>query len=237
MNHKSIQLLVVEDDPNLGYLLREYLQMNHFVVTLVTSVSEALQKVEESYYDLAILDVMLPDGNGFDLAQNIQQNHPGLPFLFLTARSLKIDVLKGFALGAVDYLKKPIDEEELVVRINSLVKRLGTAHQANPMETTHGHYSLGAYLFDTSLQELHYHGQVQSLTKRESDLLLLLVQHKNQLVAHKDILVPLWGKNDYFNKKSLNVFISHLRKYLQEDPAIQIENLHNRGFVLRCSAG
>ena len=233
MSTKATHLLVIEDDPNLGYLLREYLQMNDFKVTLVTTVAQALQAVEHNYFDLAVLDVMLPDGNGFDLAKAMATHHPDLPFLFLTARSLKVDVLKGFALGAVDYLKKPIDEEELVVRIRSLVTRLGT-NKGTPTNTKHAKLMrIGAYTFDPGLQELHRDGQIHSLSKRESDLLALLATHANELVTHKDILVPLWGKNDYFNKKSLNVFISHLRKYLQDDPSVQIDNVHNKGFVLR----
>jgi DNA-binding response OmpR family regulator len=237
MSTKATHLLVIEDDPNLGYLLREYLQMNAFKVTLVTTVAEALKAVEHNYYDLAVLDVMLPDGNGFDLAKAMQTHHPALPFLFLTARSLKVDVLKGFALGAVDYLKKPIDEEELVVRIKSLVTRLVTQNKgpgvSESNETPAHILSIGRYRLDTQLQELHLGDAKKSLSKRESDLLTLLATHPNELVAHKEILVPLWGKNDYFNKKSLNVFISHLRKYLQDDPNVQIDNVHNKGFVLR----
>ena len=233
MRHNTTRLLVVEDDPNLGYLLREYLLMNDFEVTLVTHVAAALEQAQAAYFDLAVLDVMLPDGNGFDLAKTLQQQHPELPFLFLTARSLKVDVLKGFALGAVDYLKKPIDEEELVVRINALVKRL-KPNGAQDAAARAEKLMIGLFGFDPALQELQLGAKVQSLTKRESDLLQLLAARPNQLIAHKDILVPLWGRNDYFNKKSLNVFVSHLRKYLADDPQVSIENVHNQGFVLRC---
>lgn len=231
MTPNATRLLLVEDDPNLGYLLREYLLMNSFKVTLTTTVAEALKVVEAELFDLAVLDVMLPDGNGFDLAKKIQSDHPKLPFLFLTARSLKVDVLKGFALGAVDYLKKPIDEEELVVRINALVARLKPA-QTTETAATRELY-IGTYVFDPRLQELRLGESTQSLSKRESDLLLMLAQNKNQLVGHKEILVSLWGTNDYFNKKSLNVFVSHLRKYLADDPKVTIDNVHSKGFVLR----
>ena len=231
MTPDATRLLLVEDDPNLGYLLREYLQMNSFKVTLTTTVTEALKAVEAGLFDIAILDVMLPDGNGFDLAKKIQSDHPKLPFLFLTARSLKVDVLKGFALGAVDYLKKPIDEEELVVRINALVARLKPAQTAEGISASD--LIIGAYSFNPRLQELRLGDSTQSLSKRESDLLLMLAQNKNQLVGHKEILVSLWGTNDYFNKKSLNVFVSHLRKYLADDPKVTIDNVHSKGFVLR----
>ena len=231
MTPNATRLLLVEDDPNLGYLLREYLHMNSFEVTLTTSVVETLKAVEAELFDLAVLDVMLPDGNGFDLAKKIQSDHPKLPFLFLTARSLKVDVLKGFALGAVDYLKKPIDEEELVVRINALVARLKPAQTTKTAVTKE--LNIGTYVFDPRLQELRLGESTQSLSKRESDLLLMLAQNKNQLVGHKEILVSLWGTNDYFNKKSLNVFVSHLRKYLANDPKVTIDNVHSKGFVLR----
>ncbi len=231
MTPDATRLLLVEDDPNLGYLLREYLQMNDFKVTLTTTVAEALKAMEQDLFDLAVLDLMLPDGSGFDLAKTIQAQHPALPFLFLTARSLKVDVLKGFALGAVDYLKKPIDEEELLVRINALVARL--KHEGPTAVRKSESLHIGSYEFDPQLQELSGDSGVQTLSKRESDLLLMLAQNKNQLVGHKEILVALWGKNDYFNKKSLNVFVSHLRKYLALDPSVSIENVHNKGFVLR----
>lgn len=233
MTPDATRLLLVEDDPNLGYLLREYLQMNGFKVTLTKTVAEALKAVEAQFFDLAVLDVMLPDGNGFDLAKKIQSDNPKLPFLFLTARSLKVDVLKGFALGAVDYLKKPIDEEELLVRINALVTRLKSEETQEASATRE--LIIGAYGFDPQLQELRLGNKTQSLSKRESALLLMLAQNKNQLVSHKEILISLWGTNDYFNKKSLNVFISHLRKYLSEDPKVNVENVHNKGFVLRTS--
>lgn len=232
MTPDATRLLLVEDDPNLGYLLREYLQMNGFKVTLTTTVADALKAVESELFDLAVLDVMLPDGNGFDLAKKIQSDHPKLPFLFLTARSLKVDVLKGFALGAVDYLKKPIDEEELVVRIKALVSRLkpeGTAETSALNEEL----IIGTYRFDPRLQELRLGENTKSLSKRENDLLLMLAKNENQLVSHREILISLWGTNDFYTKKSLNVFVTHLRKYLADDPKVSIENIHNKGFVLR----
>ena len=223
-------ILLVEDDNTLGYLLKEYLGMNDFDVTLAVTASDAMKKLESHHFDLAILDVMLPDRDGFDLAKSIQNQHPTLPFLFLTARSLKVDVLKGFALGAVDYLKKPIDEEELVVRIKALLSRLDPALSDKSEQKE---YSLGIFTFNAINQELIGNNSKQSLTKRESELLKYLLQHKNTLCTHKDILVRLWGKSDYFNKKSLNVFISHLRKYLEADSSITIENIHKQGFILR----
>ena len=223
-------ILLVEDDPTLGYLLKEYLSMNHFHISLAKSGKEATKLLEEYTFDLAILDVMLPDTDGFELARNIQSLYPSLPFLFLTARSLKVDVLKGFSLGAVDYLKKPIDEEELVVRIKSLLNRIQPLQHP---EKTSEISTIGKYTFHYKNQTLEFQGNKTALTKREAELLRFLYLNKNNLCMHKEILNTLWGKSDYFNKKSLNVFITHLRKYLQEDTNISIENVHKQGFILR----
>ncbi|MEJ1223804.1 response regulator transcription factor [Sediminicola sp. 1XM1-17] len=229
---KEYSLLLVEDDPSLGYLLTEYLKMKGFELTWAKSGKEGLMHAETNHFDLAILDVMMPEMDGFTLAEKIQLSVPDLPFLFLTARSLKIDVLKGFALGAVDYLKKPIDEEELVVRIHSLLSRLGK----KPVVAVESKkYDIGKYQLNSINQELIYDKEVISLTGRENELLVYLVQNINQLCTHKDILIRLWGKNDYFNRKSLNVFVSHLRGYLSKDPNIKIDNVHGQGFILKVS--
>ncbi len=227
------RILLVEDDPSLGYLLSEYLTMKDFDVCWSKNGLEALKEMETSVFDLAILDVMMPEMDGFTLAKKMQEGNSDIPFLFLTSRSMKIDVLKGFALGAVDYLKKPIDEEELVVRLNSLLSRISPgADQAK--NSSHFDRKLGEYVFDPDLDELrHRDGSVQKLTRREAGVLDLLLRNKNELCTHKEILNSLWGKNDFFTKKSLNVFVSHLRKYLSKDTNIRIENMHNQGFVLR----
>ncbi|WP_418499184.1 response regulator transcription factor [Flagellimonas sp.] len=227
---KKYNLILVEDDASLGYLLSEYLGMKGFVVTWAKNGQEALLKTETNVFDLAILDVMLPDMDGFELSQKIKGINPELPFIFLTARSLKIDVLKGFSLGAVDYLKKPIDEEELVVRINALLARLVTETEEVPQLSL---YEIGDYTLNTENFELRYKGEIVKLTGKEFDLLALLAMNQNQLCTHKEILTTIWDKNDYFNKKSLNVFISHLRKHLGRDPRLSIVNVNRRGFMLR----
>lgn len=224
------KLILVEDDASLGYLLSEYLGMKGFSVTWAKNAQEALKKVETSIFDLAILDVMLPDMDGFELSQKIKTINQELPFLFLTARSLKIDVLKGFSMGAVDYLKKPIDEEELVVRINALLSRLVVDTDTEPQETS---FEIGNYTLNTESFELKHKGESIRLTGKEFDLLTLLAININQLCTHKEILTTIWDKNDYFNKKSLNVFISHLRKHLSKDPRISIVNVNRRGFMLK----
>ncbi|MEA1786860.1 response regulator transcription factor [Arenibacter sp. GZD96] len=228
----TYKLLLVEDDPSLGYVLSEYLLMKGFRVQWVKNAEECLLKLNSNRYDLAILDVMLPDTDGFELAKKIQEHFAELPFLFLTARGMKIDVLKGFAMGAVDYLKKPIDEEELVVRIRTLLQRLSPVGRENK-DVDGSLLQIGKYTLNRKNQELLFENKVHKLTQRENELLTYLALHKNQLCSHRDILIQIWGENDYFNRKSLNVFVTHLRKYLRQDPSVRIENVHGGGFILK----
>ncbi len=170
---KRYKLILVEDDGSLGYLLSEYLGMKNFDVVWAKTAEEAIIKTKSNAFDLAILDVMLPDMDGFELSQKIKGINPELPFIFLTARSLKIDVLKGFSMGAVDYLKKPIDEEELVVRINALLSRLSTNVEEEDQATE---YYMGDYTLNMDNFELRYKGQLIKLTGKEFDLLALLAK-------------------------------------------------------------
>ncbi|MDV7140943.1 response regulator transcription factor [Maribacter sp. TH_r10] len=231
---KKYSILLVEDDASLGYLLTEYLRMKDFDIIWEKEPAKVIDLIQNNRFDLAILDVMMVRVDGFTLAANISKEYPSLPFIFLTARSLKVDVLKGFSLGALDYLKKPIDEEELVVRILSLLDRL---------KRSSGHidensiFNIGMYRLNSSTQELFFESKVVHLTSRESELLKYLASHPNELCEHKGILETLWGNNDYFNRKSLNVFVTHLRKYLAQDPTIKIENVHGRGFILKTNLG
>ncbi|MFZ0491290.1 MAG: response regulator transcription factor [Salegentibacter sp.] len=227
-NKKNI--LLVEDNDSLGYLLTEYLRMKEFNVSWCTNGAKALQVLEKETFDLAILDVMMPEMDGFTLAGKIKHQFPEIPFIFLTARSLKIDVLKGFSLGAVDYLKKPIDEEELVVRIRTLLNTLSSNSSKKELKEI---ISLGNYIYKPSQLELQIKDKTTKLTSRENQLLRYLVTKQNEICTHKEILNNIWGKNDYFMRKSLNVFISRLRKYLEDDPRIRIENIHNEGFILK----
>ncbi|BFP39757.1 response regulator transcription factor [Flavobacteriaceae bacterium GF1] len=229
MTSNKKRLLLVEDEESLGYLLSEYLGMKGFQVTWAKDGEEALELMEKGNFDLAILDVMMPRMDGFALAERMRINAMELPFLFLTARSLKIDVLKGFALGAVDYLKKPIDEEELVVRIHTLLSRLIPEDRSMEQEIL----VLGQYQLDCKNQKLIFEDDFTTLTTREMELLRILAINKNNLCTHKEILIKLWGDNDYFNRKSLNVFITRLRNYLKKDDTLKIENVHGKGFILR----
>ncbi|MCB0636232.1 MAG: response regulator transcription factor [Lewinella sp.] len=222
-------LLLIEDDSSIGYLLSEYLKMKGYAVEWARNGQEGLKALEKGAFDLAIVDVMMPGMDGFTFAERLKAAGQQLPFIFLTARSMKIDVLKGFALGAVDYLKKPIDEEELLVRIENHLSRLRPVEESSSPESI----PIGRYTFDPQNLSLSLQGEVNTLTARERDLLLFLVGRKNQLCSHKEILTKLWGKNDYFSRKSLNVFITKLRGHLSEDPAVKIENVHGQGFILR----
>ncbi|HHC79344.1 MAG TPA: response regulator transcription factor [Flavobacteriia bacterium] len=226
------KILLVEDDTSLGYLLSEYLNMKGFAITWSKNSNAALELIHRDYFDLIILDVMMPEMDGFTMAKIIKQQFPEIPFIFLTARSLKIDVLKGFSLGAVDYLKKPIDEEELVVRLNTLLNTL-SAKKLAPANEPH-EFLIGDYVYNKDLLQLIYkNNSAKKLTFRENKLLFFLVSKQNELCSHKEILNDIWGKNDYFSRKSLNVFISRLRRYLSKDPCIKIENIHNQGFIFR----
>ena len=230
MSEFKNHILVVEDSVDLGYLLSEYLKMKNFQVSWYTNGPDALKALGTKKFDLAILDVTLPEMDGFTLAEKIKESYIDLPFLFLTARSLKVDVLRGFYLGAVDYLKKPIDEEELVVRIENLLSRIKTEQE---VDKPANEFVIGQYRLNSKNQELSYKGEVIRLTTKESELLHYLVAHKNTLCSHKDILIKLWGRNDFFNKKSLNVFITKLRKYLEKDSNLSISNVHGKGFILQ----
>ena len=230
MNKKKHRIILVEDSADLGYLLSEYLSMKNFEINWFINGISALKNLESNKYDLAILDITMPDMDGFSLAEQMKERFPELPFLFLSARSLKVDVLKGFYLGAVDYLKKPIDEEELVIRIENLLNRLNSEKR---VEEDICHFKLGQFTFNSLNQELSINDEIFHLTTKESELLHYLVLRQNMLCSHKDILIKLWGNNDYFNKKSLNVFITRLRKYLEKDSAISLDNVHSQGFILR----
>lgn len=224
------KILLVEDDDSLGYLLNEYLKMKGFNIHWCKNGITALEIIQSNYFDLIVMDIMMPEMDGFTLASKIKQYSIDIPFIFLTARSLKIDVLKGFALGAVDYLKKPIDEEELVVRINTLLRTLEKTKTSNLEKPI---FELGNYTYDRDNLQLTFKDRTFQLTVKENELLYFLVSRQNEICTHKDILTQIWDKYDYFNKKSLNVFISRLRKYLSLDPAIHIENIHNKGFILK----
>ncbi len=220
------KLLLVEDDSTLGYILKEYLEMKNFTVTWAKNGLEGLAKFREEQVDLCIVDVMMPEMDGFTMAERIRQKGSDVPLLFLTAKSLKVDVLKGFSLGADDYIIKPVEEEELVARINAILRRV--EHPSEQQEI----FEVGDYAFDSKNQKLSYEGTDKYLTEREAQLLRLLCLNKGNLLSRQYVLKNIWGKSDYFNRRSMDVFISKLRKYLSKDGRIQITNVHGSGFIL-----
>ncbi len=227
-NKKNI--LLVEDDDSLGYLLSEYLKLKGFDIAWVKNGSLALKELEKKKFDLAVLDVMMPEMDGYTLADKMKLTYPEIPFIFLSAKSLKIDVLKGFSKGAEDYLKKPIDEEELVIRINILLKNL--SHKDIEISNKE-EIPLGKYSYRPSQQILEFGESKVILTSRENELLRYLVSNQNEICTHKELLKNIWGTNDYFTRRSLNVFVSRLRKYFEMEESIKIDNIHNTGFIFR----
>ena len=220
-------LLLVEDDMHLGFLLMEFLELESFQVTWRKEALAALDAVKKQKFDLGLLDVAMPGMDGFTLARQLRQEFPCLPFLFLTARLLKEDKLKGYELGAEDYITKPFDEEELLCKIKVILRRQETEVQPTPHR-----YRLGRYVFDYPRQDIIYGEEARRLTEKESEVLLLLCQHRNQILKREEAVEQIYGKQDYFLGRSFDVFISRLRKILRHDPEVSIENVFKVGFIL-----
>jgi DNA-binding response OmpR family regulator len=223
------QLLLVEDDENLGYILKEYLEMNEFEVVWAKDGEEGLNKFKGGSFDLCILDIMMPKKDGFTLAEEIKRENGQVPFVFLTAKTLKVDQLKGFDIGADDYIVKPVDEELLIARIRAILNRFNNDTEKGEPET----YTIGRYSFDPNTRELTFDDQkVDSLTPREADLLELLCENIGTVLTRDEALETIWGDSNYFNRRIMDVYISKLRKYFNDDSDIEIKNVHSKGFIL-----
>ncbi len=227
--NESVKILIAEDDTNLGYILSEYLKMHHYKIRLCVNGIEALKVLDKEAFDLCILDVMMPEMDGFTLARRLREKDKKTPIIFLTARSLKIDKLKGFNVGADDYLVKPVDEEELIARIKAILKRTGTIKSGSMPSV----YPIGTYFFDYENQTLTSENYKKVLTIKEAQILKALCERKGKVLDRSDILKQLWGENNFFSRKSMDVFIYKLRKYLASDPNIKIKNIYGKGFVLQ----
>jgi DNA-binding response OmpR family regulator len=223
------KILLVEDDESLGFVIKDNLEDSGFEIDLQKNGKLALDAFQKNTYDLGLFDVMLPEMDGFTLSENIKTINADFPIIFLTAKSLNEDRIKGLKIGADDYISKPFNMEELVLRIEALLKRVGKKHNQLPDQI-----NIGKYDFQPKNLKLIFENQEQILTHRESDLLKLLVDQKNQTISRESILVALWGDNDYFKGRSLDVFITRLRKYLVQDPTIKLTNVHGVGFRLEC---
>ncbi len=220
-------ILLIEDDASFGYILSEYLRLNDFEVMWCKQVAESREALEQHTFQVAILDIMLPDGNGYELAEFIRQTYPDLPFLFLSAKVLKVDKLKGYKLGADDYITKPVDEELLLAKLRVILNR-----KAPQSEAADNWLTIGMFQFHPGLQQLQQDTTQFSLTRRESELLHLLYRHKGQLLPRNKALAEIWHSTDEFSRKSMDVFISKLRRYLAADATLEIRNIHGKGFTL-----
>ena len=228
----KINILIVEDDLNLGIILSDQLKSDGYAVSLCNNGVEAMQRFNEDKFHLCIFDVMLPRKDGFTLTRDIRKTNTAIPILFLSARGMTEDKVEGFNAGGDDYLSKPFSIEELQLRIKALLKRVNI--KVDEKEQTN--YALGIFVFDTENQTLVLKDQVKTLTKKEVQILKLLFKYKNQVVSREVILNAVWGQNDYFVGRSLDVFITKLRKYLREDPKILISNIHGVGFKFQILA-
>lgn len=223
----KLRILIAEDDEDLGHLLRGYLVMNGFEAERVYDGLSAWQQLQQKNYDIILIDVMMPESDGFSLAEKIRTRFPQLPFLFLTARKHRDDVLLGLKLGADDYITKPFDADELILRIHNILSRAGRPTRVKPVPL-----QIGSYLFDPANLRLTGPHSEKQLTEKESSLLLFLAERSDQVVRRADILSHLWETPDFFSGRSLDVFISRLRGYLAADPAIAIESIRGVGFRL-----
>lgn len=227
----TAKILYVEDDLTLSFVTKDNLEMQGYQIVFADNGASALDIFnQEGPFDMCIFDVMLPEMDGFELAKRIRQNDEQVPIIFLTAKSTKEDKIFGLKLGADDYITKPFSIEELVLKIEIFLKRSKriVGQIANPIQ-----HLFGQFTFDVQNQQLSNKGKVSQLTQRESDLLKILCLHINTIVKRDDILKQVWGDDHYFASRSLDVFISRLRKHLKSDKSIKIENIHNVGFRLK----
>jgi two-component system, OmpR family, response regulator len=219
-------IFFAEDDLSFGSVLKSYLEISDFIVTWVDDGKYALERFKNGTFQLCILDVMLPHVDGFTLATQIRIIDRNIPFIFLTAKTMREDVLKGYNLGADDYITKPFDSEVLLCKINAILKR-----GKDFTEPEKSIIQIGSYQFDQSLRKITGNGIIQNLSPKEADLLKLLLDHKNNLMPRGIALLKIWGDDGYFTARSMDVFISRLRKYFIADHRIEIKNIHGSGYI------
>ena len=224
---KKIKILLAEDDPNLGSLLRTFLRSKGFEVSLAQNGKTAFERFNRDNFDFCLFDVMMPEMDGFELTKRIRETDKKTPILFLTAKSLKDDVLKGFDLGADDYLTKPFEMDELLARITAILRRLGITESAEELS-----YVMGSINYEPEFRILHLKEEQKKLTTKENQLLKLLVKNRNEVLDRQATLRAIWGEDNYFNGRSMDVYIAKLRKLLREEDRIEIINIHGKGFKL-----
>ncbi len=227
MNQK-LKILLAEDDENLGVLLKEYLQAKNYETDLLPDGDKAYKSFQKNLYNLCILDVMMPIKDGFTLAKEIRLINKDIPIIFLTAKALKEDVLQGFKLGGDDYITKPFSMEELIFRIEAIFRRTNAESKLSNQVV----YKLGKYTFDFQKQQLYSESNNYKLTTKESELLKLLCDNMNEILERNYALKTIWIDDSYFNARSMDVYITKLRKYLKDEPSVEILNVHGKGFKL-----
>ena len=225
---KNIKILLAEDDSNLGNLLKNYLTAKDFDTRLFSNGVLALEAFPKEEYNLCILDIMMPEMDGITLAAEIRKINSEIPLLFLTAKSQKEDVLDGFRAGGDDYITKPFSMEELLYRIEAILRRTDAASRSKKEDI----YYIGGYSFDPLKQILNFGNQSIKLTTKESELLELLCRHRNEILERNFALKSIWVDDNYFNARSMDVYITRLRKYLKKDPSVKILNVHGRGYKM-----
>jgi two-component system OmpR family response regulator len=221
-------ILLCEDDPNLGLVLKNFLELNDMDVILERDGRLGLAAFQREKVDLCLLDVMMPKMDGFALAEEIRDINPDVPLFFLSAKSLKEDQIKGYNLGADDYITKPFDSDVLLLKIKAILKR----NEEQNREVINTEYDLGQYHFIPKLRELSLGEKKTTLSPKENELLKMLSEYKNDLLQRDQALKKIWGNDNYFNGRSMDVYIAKLRKYLKEDPNVEIVNIHGNGFRL-----
>ncbi len=226
--NKQIKILLAEDDVNLGSLLEQYLMAKQYKADLFADGEKAYNGFLKNEYDLCILDIMMPKKDGFSLATDIRAINATIPIIFLTAKSLKTDVLEGFKMGADDYITKPFNMEELLMRIEAVLRR--TSNTASNVNQTV--FQLGKFNFDSNKQQLESNGITTKLTTKESDLLKLLCSNANKILERNFALKTIWQDDNYFNARSMDVYITKLRKHLKDEPSLEILNVHGKGYKL-----
>lgn len=224
---EKVKILLCEDDENLGMLLNEYLQTKGFETELCLDGEAGYKAFTNNSYDFCILDIMMPKKDGFSLAQDIRKLNSNVPILFLTAKTSKEDVLEGFKIGGDDYVTKPFSMEELLYRIEAILRRICVKKSRITNE-----YKLGKFTFDTQKQLLIIDGKVTKLTTKECELLTLLAQNANNILERNYALKTIWVEDNYFNARSMDVYITKLRKLLKDDPNVEIINIHGKGYKL-----
>lgn len=231
MENNTHQILLAEDDIDFGNILKQYLEMQGFAVTWTKNGVDALEMFKKKEFHICVLDVMMPKMDGFTLAEKIIVENPEIPFVFLTARKLKEDKLKGLKIGADDYIVKPFDADELVLRLNNIIRR--TNNISRVTQLTEEKISIGIYNFNARRLELAYKEEIQKLTEKEANLISFLYTYKNQMLKREEILKAVWKNDDYFSGRSMDVFISRLRKYFKKDSQISIESTRGIGIEFK----